>query len=181
MKKFYGCFFICVIGLSLLSGCGSGAPDSFMRMTKQYWESVDIKPGTKYDDAWERVIYIITKKFELEMISKEDGYVRSMYGASYFTEDMQNDKYQVRIVVKFTPDKKKVEFKIESRIWDGKLWQNGADIRVAANMRKDFVNSVGEVPKKIVPHTNQTGATPQSSAQQPVATDSTQTAQPTTP
>lgn len=132
----------------VLLGCGTGAPDSFMRMTKQYWEVVDIKPSIKYDDAWERVIYIITKKFELEMISKEDGYVRSAFGPSYFTEDMQNDKYQVRIVAKFTPDKKKLEFKIESRIWDGKIWLNGSDVRVAANMRKDFLNSLGEPQKK---------------------------------
>ncbi|MEW5797835.1 MAG: hypothetical protein AB1728_02405 [Bacteroidota bacterium] len=131
-----------------LSGCGSGAPDSFMRMTKQYWEVVDIKPSIKYNDAWERVIYIITKKFELEMISKEDGYVRSAFGPSYFTEDMQNDKYQVRIVAKFTPDHKKLEFKIESRIWDGKIFLNGSDVRVAANMRKDFLNSLGEPQKK---------------------------------
>lgn len=131
-----------------LFGCGTGAPESFMRMTKQYWEIVTIKPSINYNDAWERVIYIITKKFELEMISKEDGYVRSAFGASYFTEDMQNDKYQVRIVVKFTPDHKKLEFKIESRIWDGKIWQNGSDVRVAANMRKDFLNSLGEPQKK---------------------------------
>ncbi|MEW6060345.1 MAG: hypothetical protein AB1600_00250 [Bacteroidota bacterium] len=143
--------FTMLMGLAtalLLFGCGTTAPDSFMRMTKQYWEVIDIKPTIKYDDAWERVIYIITKKFELEMISKEDGYVRSAFGPSYFTEDMQNDKYQVRIVVKFTPDHKRLEFKIEARVWDGKIWQNGSDVRVAANMRKDFLNSLSEPQKK---------------------------------
>lgn len=144
MKHFNRVGLLFLVSLSLLSGCGTGAPDSFMRMTKQYWEVVDVKPSIKYDDAWQRVIYIVTKKFELEMISKEDGYVRSAYGPSYFTEDLVNDKYQVRIVAKFTPDRKKVEYKIESRIWTGKIWENGSDIRVAANMRKDFVNSLVE-------------------------------------
>jgi hypothetical protein len=134
--------------LVLLAGCGLGAPDSFMQMNRQYWEPMDLKPSLKYDDAWQRVIYIITKKFELEMISKEDGYVRSSYGQSYFSEDLQNERYQIRIVAKFTPDRKKFEFKIESRIWDGKIWHNGSDVRVAANMRKDFQNSIGEVPVK---------------------------------
>ncbi|MFZ4622136.1 MAG: hypothetical protein ACOYNS_16370 [Bacteroidota bacterium] len=140
--------------LLLLSGCSLGAPDSFMQMNRQYWESMDIKPSYKYDDAWQRVIYIITKKFELEMISKEDGYVRSAYGQSYFTEDILNERYQIRIVAKFTPDRKKLEFKIESRMWDGKIFHNGSDIRVAANMRKDFLNSIGEAPvpvKKVLP------------------------------
>lgn len=132
--------------LFLLAGCGLGAPESFMQMNKQYWESMNVKPSVPYDDAWQRVIYIITKKFELEMVSKEDGYVRSAYGQSYFTEDMQNERYQIRIVAKFTPDKKKFEFKIESRIWDGKIWRNGSDVRVATNMRKDFLNSIGEAP-----------------------------------
>ena len=103
MKKNYALGLLLIVSASLFNGCGTGAPDSFMRMTKQYWEVVDVKPSVKYDDAWQRVIYIVTKKFELEMISKEDGYVRSAYGASYFTEDMSNDKYQVRIVAKFTP------------------------------------------------------------------------------
>lgn len=134
--------------LLLAAGCGLGAPDSFMQMNRQYWESMDLKPTVKYDDAWQRVIYIITKKFELEMISKEDGYVRSAYSQSYFSEDLQNERYQIRIVAKFTPDRKKFEFKIESRVWDGKIWHNGSDVRVAANMRKDFLNSIGDVPAK---------------------------------
>lgn len=132
----------------LLAGCGLGAPESFMQMNKQYWESMDVKASVKFDDAWQRVIYIITKKFELEMISKEDGYVRSSYSQSYFSEDMHNERYQIRIVAKFTPDKKKFEFKIESRMWDGKIWHNGSDVRVAANMRKDFQNSIGDVGVK---------------------------------
>lgn len=148
MKNIYVLGFMLTASSILFNGCGTGAPESFMVMTKQYWEVVDVKQSIKYDDAWQRVIYIVTKKFELEMISKEDGYVRSAFGPSYFTEDMANDKYQIRIVAKFTPDRKKVEFKIESRIWNGKIWENGSDVRVAANMRKDFINSLVEPVKK---------------------------------
>jgi hypothetical protein len=137
-----------VAALVLIGGCGSGAPDSFMQMNRQYWEVMNLRPDVSYEEAWQRVIYIITKKFELEMISKDDGYVRSAYGPSYFSNDLLNDKYQIRIVVKFTPDKKRMEFKIESRVWDGKIWKNGSDVRVAANMRRDFRNSIGEPLKK---------------------------------
>ncbi len=148
MKHSYIFWLFIIAAILVLNGCGTGAPDSFMRMQKQYWEVVDVKQSIKYDDAWQRVIYIITKKFELDMISKEDGYVRSAYGPSYFTEDLGNDKYQVRIVAKFTPDRKKVEYKIESRMFDGKIWLNGSDVRVAANIRKDFVNSLAEPQQK---------------------------------
>jgi hypothetical protein len=150
----------------LFAGCGLGAPESFMQMNRQYWESMDVKPAIKFDDAWQRVIYIITKKFELDMISKEDGYVRSSYGQSYFSEDIQNERYQIRIVAKFTPDRKKFEFKIESRMWDGKIWHNGSDVRVAANMRKDFLNSLGEPQvKKQLPAAQQTAPTDSLQAQ----------------
>jgi hypothetical protein len=162
MKNIYTIGLLLIASSVLFNGCGTGAPESFMRMTKQYWEVIEVKASVKYDDAWQRVIYIVTKKFELEMISKEDGYVRSAFGPSYFSEDMTNDKYQVRIVAKFTPDRKKVEYKIESRIWDGKIWLNGSDVRVAANLRKDFVNSLVEPVKK-----NPAGATvPADSLQQ---------------
>ncbi|MBP6673587.1 MAG: hypothetical protein KA247_10580 [Bacteroidetes bacterium] len=149
----------------LLAGCGLGAPESFMQMNRQYWESMDVKSTIKYEDAWQRVIYIITKKFELEMISKEDGYVRSSYGQSYFTEDIQNERYQIRIVAKFNPDRKKFEFKIESRVWDGKIWHNGSDVRVAANMRKDFLNSLGEPQAKKQIPSQQTAPTDSLQAQ----------------
>jgi hypothetical protein len=107
-----------------------------------------VNPKLSYEDAWQRVVYIITKKFELEMISKDDGYVRSAYGPSYFSEVMSNSRYRVRIVAKFTPNRKKVEFKIESQVFDGKVWINGSDTRVAANMRKDFEFSLGVEKKK---------------------------------
>lgn len=142
MKNIFN-FLLILLFVLVGPGCGGGTPESFMQMNRQYWESLDINPSIKYEDAWQRVIYIITKKFELEMISKEDGYVRSSYGQSYFTEDLQNDKYQIRIVAKFTPDKKSLDYKIESRLWDGKIWKNGSDVRVAANMQKDFENSLG--------------------------------------
>ena len=168
MKINYALGLLLIASVSLFSGCGTGAPESFMRMTKQYWEVVDVKQSIKYDDAWQRVIYIVTKKFELEMISKEDGYVRSAFGPSYFTEDMTNDKYQVRIVAKFTPDRKKVEYKIESRIWTGKIWENGSDVRVAANMRKDFVNSLVEpLPQKKLTPASAPTDTMQQQSQQP--------------
>ncbi len=130
------------------SGCGTSAPDSFMEVTKQYWDIVDVNPKLSYDEAWQRVVYIITKKFELEMISKDDGYVRSAYGPSYFSEAITNSRYHVRIVTKFTPNRKKVEFKIEAQVFDGKVWVNGTDSRVAANMRKDFEFSLGVEKKK---------------------------------
>lgn len=141
MKKIIS-IFIFMITVTGIQSCGTGAPDSFMEMTRQYWESITVNPKLTYDDAWQRVIYIITKKFELEMISKEDGYARSMYGPSYFSDAITNNRYKVRIVAKFTPDKKKLEFKIESQVFDGKIWINGSDTRVAANMKRDFENSL---------------------------------------
>ncbi|MBW7886751.1 MAG: hypothetical protein H3C35_00140 [Bacteroidetes bacterium] len=154
MKK-YLFYLVTFLSLTGIFGCGTGAPDSFMPMTRQYWETIVIDPKLSYDMAWQRVIYIITKKFELDMISKEDGYARSQYGPSYFSDVIGNNKYQVRIVAKFTPDKKKLEFKIESQVFEGKIWMNGSDTRVAANMRRDFENSLSiKKPKTKQPSTD---------------------------
>lgn len=136
--------FVVFLGVITFNGCGTGAPNSYIQMDKQFWDVVEVNPKITYDDAWQRVVYIVTKKFELEMISKEDGYVRSAYGPSYFSEDLKNNHYKVRIVAKFTPTRKKVEFKIDAQVFDGKVWINGSDARVAANIRKDFVNSLVE-------------------------------------
>jgi hypothetical protein len=136
--------FVLFLTTFVFNGCGTSAPDSYIKMDKQFWDAVEVSPKIKYDDAWQRVVYIVTHKFELEMVSKEDGYVRSAYGPSYFSEDLKNDRYKVRIVAKFTPTKKRVEFKIDAQVFDGKVWISGSDSRVAANIRKDFVNSLVE-------------------------------------
>jgi len=125
-------------------GCGPSIPDSFVPVTRQTWEVLAIKPSMRYDEAWQRAMYIITKKFELEMMSKEDGYIRSAYGPSYFSEDIQKDYYQVRITVKFSPNRQKLEFKIESRVYKKDMWRNGSDTRIAANMKKEFLYSLSE-------------------------------------
>ena len=163
---------LCVLFLAVIAfnGCGTGAPNSYIQMDKQFWDVVEVNPKITYDDAWQRVVYIVTKKFELEMVSKEDGYVRSTYGLSYFSEDLKNNRYRVRIVAKFTPNRKKVEFKIDAQVFDGKVWINGSDSRVAANIRKDFINSLVEpVAKK------QSPAAPATTVPSP--SDSTQTQQ----
>ena len=147
MKYFVATALVCSV--LMLTGCGSSAPDSFFPMTKQLWESVPVDKKITYDDAWQRVIYIVTKKFELEMISKEDGYVRSAYSPSYFSEEIGNHNYHVRIVAKFTPDRSRLEFKIEAQVYDGKYWENGSDTRIAANMKRDLEYSLS--PRKPAP------------------------------
>lgn len=139
---------IAVAVLLMATGCGSGAPDSFMQTSTARWEFMNIRPDLNYDDAWERVIYIVSKRFEPEMISKENGYIRSEFGPSFVSTDAANDKYQIRITAKFTPDKRRLDFKIESRIFDGKLWNNGSDMRVAAIIRGEFRNAIGEPLKQ---------------------------------
>ena len=137
-------FFTVVLFSTLMIGCGTSAPDSFLQMQQPYWETIEVRSNMKYDDVWQKAVYIVAKKFDIDLSIKEDGYIRSPWVASYFSDARDNAEYRVKIVAKFSADKRKFEFKIDSQILKGKNWINGSDSRIGANMKKDFMNSFGD-------------------------------------
>ena len=77
MKRILSFAFTLVITLSVVS-CGMLKPASFQRaLDGGEWSSIMVRDGLSYDKAFGEVMDVIGRRFELDMISKDGGYLRT--------------------------------------------------------------------------------------------------------
>jgi hypothetical protein len=137
-----------LLAVLLLGAC---APTTFVQTMEPNWNTVEIRKGLSGDDAWDAVVDLAARRFDIEVLSKEDGYLRT--GWSYSWTGKLNDYYKVRAVVKFSPDKDQVEIKTEAHYYSqgilgiGQGWQMGTDERLTSTMRTDVMGKVGRTTR----------------------------------
>ena len=139
--------FICGLFAWVLMGCGSGKPDTFAAMPDARWDAVILRSGMVYDEAWQKTVYIIARHFDLELVLKEEGYVRTAWAFSKDKNGKVLENNRDRAIVKFSADKKKVEFKVEHQFFDKEFWVAGADTSVSIPVLKGISMSVGQPVK----------------------------------
>ena len=137
-----------LLAVLLLGAC---APTTFVRTTEPNWNTIEIRKGLAGDRAWDAVVDLAARRFDIEVLSKEDGYLRT--GWSYSWTGRLNEYYKVRTVVKFSPNKDKVEIKSEAQYYSpgimgfGVGWQMGTDERLTSTMRTDVMGKVGRTTR----------------------------------
>lgn len=140
-------FFVFSI-LLLITSC---APRTFIKTMTHSWNSVEIRKDLTYDQAWNSVVDLISKKFDIEILSKEDGYLRT--GWLYSWTGKLKETYKVRAVIKFSPDKNVVEVKSEAQHYSkgflgiGSGWIMGKDELLTTTLRTDIMGKVGRVAR----------------------------------
>ena len=146
MKKFY------FVGLLILSALFIACtPATFVRTMDSTWNSIEVRENLTSEDAWNSVVDLIAKKFDIEVLSKEDGYLRTGWYHAW-TGDL-NDDYKVRSVIKFTNNKRLVEVKTEAQYYSagfmgiGKGWKMGTDERLTTTLRTDIMGTIGRVAR----------------------------------
>jgi hypothetical protein len=118
------------------SSCRS-VPGTFMR-SDPGWTVIQLRDGLNYDKAFDDVVDVCVRSFEMEMISKESGYGRSKWH-SIWANAMQTKIYQKRITFKFSSDRSKIEIKTEA-IYNGMM---GYDTQLLETMKQDIIAVVG--------------------------------------
>jgi len=135
-----------IAGVMLMSAC---APSTFVRTMDPSWNTITVRQGLSGDQAWDSVVDITAKRFDIEVISKENGYLRT--GWSHSWTGTLSDSYKVRTIIKFNSDKTKLEVKSEaqylSRGGFRPGWKMGTDERLTATMRTDIMGKVGRVTR----------------------------------
>ena len=123
------------------------APKTFVRSTSPGWNMIEIRDEVSYGEAWKSVVDLIAKKFDIEILSKEDGYIRTGWLYSWTGNLTQN--YKVRSLIKFNPDKRIVELKSEAQFYDGGYfgigagWVMGTDELLSTTLRSDIMGRIG--------------------------------------
>ena len=114
----------------LAVGC---APRTFVRSAPG-WKTIEFRDGlvNNYDDAWQKTVDTIARNWDIEILDKDSGYLRTawVYGISGGPQI----KYRGRITVKYPEIKmpEKVEVKTSAEWWAyggpyAPIWVKGFD------------------------------------------------------
>ena len=58
----------------VLAAC---APTTFVRTMEPSWNTVEIRKDLTGDQAWDAVVDLMARRFDIEVLSKTDGYLRT--------------------------------------------------------------------------------------------------------
>ena len=120
-------------------------PSTFVRTLEPTWGSIELRTELQYEDAWATVVDTLVKRFDLEMMSKPDGYLRT--GWLYTWTGTVTENYRVRVTAKFSPDHSKIEVKSEAEYGGPGRWVSGYDASLLETIKTDIMGSIGRTTR----------------------------------
>ena len=144
MKKTIKSLFVCLLTCVLFASCGAIRPSSFVKATDGgAWSSIMIREDLSYDQAFNEVLDVVAKRFEMDMISKDGGYGRTNWCYTWNDRGRYTEKYRTRVIFKFSNDRKKVDIKTEAEFGGEPRWIRGFDTRLLSTVKQDISGVVG--------------------------------------
>ncbi len=122
-----------------LIGCST--PKTFVRTTEPAWVSIEVRNDLPYTNAWNSVLDTMVKRFDPEILSQQDGYVRTTW--LYTWTGKLTEKYRVRVTAKFNPEHSRVELKSEAEYGGPGKWVQGYDSRLLETIKTDVMGKIG--------------------------------------
>ncbi len=145
MKKIANISILFII-VSLLQSCGSTGPKTFVKATDGgTWSTIQIREDLTYDRAFNEVLDVCAKRFEMDMINKDGGYARSNWIYTWNDKGKYTEKYRTRMIFKFSADRTRVDIKTEAEFGGDPKWIKGYDTRLLQTMKQDISGAVGRV------------------------------------
>ncbi len=102
-----------------------------------------IREELPYDQAFNEVLDVVARRFEMDMISKDGGYGRTNWCYTWNDRGKYMEKYRTRVIFKFSNDRKKVDIKTEAEFGGEPRWIRGFDTRLLSTIKQDISGAVG--------------------------------------
>lgn len=123
----------------------AGPPKTFLKGQATQWHVFELRADIDFQHAWDAVFDILINEFDLAMVLKDEGYVRTewlyTYGGRY------DHEYRMRVTIHFTPDRRSLRVKTEAQFKDGDNWLIGVDSRLLATLKTDLMGTVGRTTR----------------------------------
>ncbi len=129
----------------LLISCASSTPRSFSTTQSPGWASVELREDLEYEPAWETVLELLIKNFDIDVALREEGYIRTGWLYSWSGEYLSY--YRVRVTLKFSADGTTLQFKPEAQLLKDENWRIGTDTRLVSTMKTDLMGTVGRTTR----------------------------------
>ena len=142
--KILSCIAICIL---ICFACNQ-PPETFLKTYDEpgVWKSIEVREGLTKEDAWKTVVDAIAQKFDLEVLDKESGYLRTSWKFSYIIQGKVSDKYRSRIIIKFqSGEAKLIQVKSEANWLETDGWILGYDTRLLEDVYGDLHGRIGRV------------------------------------
>jgi len=144
-KVLMGCI---LISISLLA-CGLDPPGSFIQTPEPGWKIIEIRDGLVYDQMWQITVDTLSSKYDIEVMDKDGGYIRTGYIYTYMLKEGKiTDRYRSRITIKFDKGDKGVKIckvRAEANFLTGDGWVQGYDSILLDNVYNDLQGKLGRV------------------------------------
>jgi len=117
------------------------APTTFTRTLEPTWAGIEVRADLGAENAWNSVVDLLARRFDLEVLSKDNGYIRTNW--LYTWTGVMSEDYRVRVTAKFSPDFNKLEVKSEAQFRDVGGWVLGTDEALLQTLKTDIMGSIG--------------------------------------
>jgi hypothetical protein len=138
------CYVVLVLCLSL-GLAFAGPPKTFQKTGPSQWITFEIRDGVDFQHAWDSTFDILIKDFDLDLVLKDDGYVRTQWLYAY--GEKYDFQYRLRLAVRFAPDRKSIRVKPEAHYKDGENWVMGVDSRLINTFKTDLMGTIGRITR----------------------------------
>lgn len=139
-----------ILLLLLLIGCAAGPPKTFVETQEDTgaWKSIYLHNNygffaNKNQEVWQRVVDILSEQYDLEVLDRASGYIRTTWKAD---SKQGKDQYRHRVIIKMQGSVwHTAKLKAESQWWDEQkqIWRIGYDMTVVEEIYKDFQGRLG--------------------------------------
>jgi hypothetical protein len=137
-----------IAALIFVLGC-SGPPKTFMKTFDEpgIWKTVDISTSINSDQIWRLLVDTLSQRYDLEVLEKDSGYLRTSWKYTYIKGGKVTDRYRSRIVVKLNGSPwDQARVKCESNwLEKDKGWILGYDTRLLEDVYGDIQGKLGRV------------------------------------
>lgn len=139
-------FFVFLAALTL-TGCAASRPKTFVTTANEsgIWKAIEVREGAQRGVLWSTVVDALSSKFDLEVLDKESGYVRTGWNNTIASSGKNSQRYRARIITKFNSDFTVLQVKSEANWLDDGVWVNGYDTRVLEDVYGDLQGRIGRV------------------------------------
>ena len=136
--------------LLLVISCASNPP-TFVETHDEtgVWKAVHLHShygifANKNQEVWRRVVDILSEKYDLEVLDRTSGYIRTSW--KYLLPTDSDKKYRSRIIIKMLGNVwHTAKLKTEAQLWDDshETWITGYDTAVLEEVYKDVQGRIG--------------------------------------
>ena len=133
-----------LVGVIGFMGCAM-PPKTFVRTMEPTWAAMEVRQQLMYDKTWTCLVDLLVKRFDLEMLDKENGYIRTGWLYTWTGEMVEN--YRVRVTIKFNEDRRTVQLKSEAHYKGRTGWILGSDTRLLSTLKTDIMGLIGRTTR----------------------------------